>query len=63
MIIFDTFLSKKIQILILPNMAKNCLKTIFGNKKALKNHFLWFGGEKKKLKKKMSKLLKKAKKT
>ena len=61
--IFDLQRDPKISILILSSMAKNCMKTVFRNKKSHQKPFFMIWGEKKFFEKKVKFSPKKAKKT
>ena len=50
--IFDLETGQKFQILILSNMAKNCLKTLFRNKKKPQKPFFMIWRQKQKIEKK-----------
>ena len=51
MSIFDLQMGKNFQILILSNMVKNCMKTVFANKKSPQKSFFMFLCKKKNEKK------------
>ena len=61
--IFDLQMDQNFQILILSNMVKNCMKTVFANKKSPQKPFFMIWGQKKIFEKKYEFCPKKPKKT